>query len=179
VRQITDLRNRLAALRLLAVVGLALPLAGCFQPVYGPGLGGSDMRATFKSIKVEPVPGRLGHYMTEELRFLLNGTGEENAPKYRLLIEFAQASQTPLIDTVTGRASANTLYARADYKLVPVNANSTTTPAAQGFVVSLADYDRVSNRFANVRAARDAEIRNAKALAEQIRTRLAADLAAK
>jgi LPS-assembly lipoprotein len=43
-------------------------------------------------------------------------------------------------------------------------------------VVSLADYDRGSNRYANVRSARDAEIRNAKAMADQIRTRVASSL---
>ena len=38
-------------------------------------------------------------------------------------------------------------------------------------------YDRTSQRLSNVRAARDAEIRNAKVLADQIRTRIAIALA--
>jgi LPS-assembly lipoprotein len=38
-------------------------------------------------------------------------------------------------------------------------------------------YDRSTQRLSNVRAARDAEIRNAKTLADQIRTRIAAFLA--
>ena len=42
-----------------------------------------------------------------------------------------------------------------------------------------ASYDRTSQRFANIRAARDAEIRDAKALADQIRTRIMAALAAR
>jgi LPS-assembly lipoprotein len=42
---------------------------------------------------------------------------------------------------------------------------------------TFASYDRSSQRFANIRAARDAEIRDTRVLAEQIKTRLAADLA--
>jgi LPS-assembly lipoprotein len=61
---------------------------------------------------------------------------------------------------------------------MPVGAASDAVPLAKGFVVSLSDYDRSSNRFANVRAARDAEIRNAKNLAEQIRSRIAAEIPA-
>jgi LPS-assembly lipoprotein len=43
--------------------------------------------------------------------------------------------------------------------------------------VGSASYDRFPQRFASVRAARDAEIRVAKLLADQIRTRVAAHLA--
>ena len=57
------------------------------------------------------------------------------------------------------------------------NARFAVRAAEEGYVVSLADYDRGSNRFANVRSARDAEIRNAKAMADQIRTRIASSLA--
>ena len=159
-----------AVIRLTAAFSLALGLGGCFQPVYAPG-GGFDMRGELQSIAVEPVPGRLGHYMTEELHFLLNGTGDQPIPKYRLTITFSQSGQTSLIDTVTGRATANSLSVRADYKLIPVAGGK---PMTEGYVISLADYDRASNRFANVRAARDAEIRNAKTLADQIRTRIVA-----
>jgi LPS-assembly lipoprotein len=165
------------ALRLAASLALALPLTGCFQPVYAPSAG-IDRRAALQAVTVEPVKGRLGHYLTEELRFLLNGTGAPVQPKYRLIIDFETAAQTPLIDTVTGRASANSLYTRADYKVMPVGAASDAVPLAKGFVVSLSDYDRYSNRFTNVRAARDAEIRNAKNLAEQIRSRIAAEIPA-
>jgi len=168
-----------AAMRGAAALCLALALGGCFQPVYGPqaalGGPGTSLRSELQSIAIAPVQGRFGHYLTEELRFLLNGTGDQQSPRYRLTITFTQASQTALVDTVTGRATANSLSARVDYKLLPILGGA---PVAEGYVISLADYDRASNRFANVRAARDAEIRNAKALADQIRTRLATTLLA-
>ena len=143
--------------------------------MYGPGVG-VDARAELQSIAVEPVTGRLGHYLTEELRFLLNGTGEEPTPRYRLVVTFSQSGQTSLVDTVTGRATSNSLSVRANYKLLPAEGGAAVT---EGYVISLADYDRGSNRFGNVRAARDAEIRNAKAMADQIRTRLASTLASR
>ena len=46
-----------------------------------------------------------------------------------------------------------------------------------GKAVGNASYDRSQQRFANVRAARDAEIRLARSLAEQIRVRISAALA--
>jgi LPS-assembly lipoprotein len=159
-------------IQLTLVLSLSLGLGGCFRPVYAP-YAGFEVRGELQSIAVEPVQGRLGHYMTEELRFLLNGTGDQPSAKYRLLITFSQSGQTSLIDTVTGRATANSLSVRADYKLLPVVGGA---PVTEGYVISLADYDRASNRFANVRAARDAEIRNAKTLADQIRTRIASAL---
>jgi LPS-assembly lipoprotein len=159
-------------LKLAAALGLSLGVTGCFQPMYGP-QGGVDTRGALQAIAVEPAPGRLGHYLTEELRFLLNGSGDHPVVKYRLLVTFSQSGQTALVDTVTGRATANSLSVRADYKLLPVAGGK---PVTEGFVISLADYDRGSNRFANVRAARDAEIRNAKALADQIRTRIASTI---
>jgi LPS-assembly lipoprotein len=171
LRKISSVRT---GLRLSAALGLTLALAGCFQPMYAP-IGGVDARAELQAIAIEPVTGRLGHYLTEELRFLLNGTGDQPIPKYRLVITFAQSGQTALVDTVTGRATANSLSVRADYKLIP---SAGGKPVTEGYVISLADYDRGTNRFANVRAARDAEIRNAKTLADQIRTRIASSLVA-
>ena len=155
-----------------AVAAVSLTLAGCFQPMYGPGLG-MDMRGELQAIAIEPAPGRLGHYLTEELRFLFNGTGDPVPPRYRLVVTFTQSGQTSLVDTVTGRATSNSLSVRANYKLLPAIGGA---PVAEGYVVSLADYDRGSNRYANVRSARDAEIRNAKAMADQIRTRVASSL---
>ena len=169
-----DISSVRAAIKVTAALGLALALGGCLRPMYAP-QAGFDTRVELQAIAIEPVQGRLGHYLTEELRFLLNGSGDQPAPKYRLTITFTQSGQTSLVDTVTGRATANSLSVRADYKLIPAAGGK---PVTEGYVISLADYDRGSNRFANVRAARDAEIRNAKTLADQIRTRIATAIVA-
>jgi LPS-assembly lipoprotein len=48
---------------------------------------------------------------------------------------------------------------------------------AKGVAQALASYDRFTARFTNIRAARDAEIRDAKVIADSIRTRIAIDMA--
>ena len=53
----------------------------------------------------------------------------------------------------------------------------TDLPLTRGTAFVFKSYDRTSERFANIRAARDAEIRDAKRLSDQIRIRLAAFLA--
>ena len=84
-----------------------------------------------------------------------------------------QGVQTPLIDTVSGRASSATVVINANYRLVT---SDTDLPLTRGTVFVFKSYDRTSERFANIRAARDAEIRDAKELSEQLRLRLAAAL---
>lgn len=159
---------RAAALSL----SLSAPLAGCFQPMYG-GPSGQALVEDFRAIKVEPIPERLGHYLGNELIFALNGTGSATPPRYRLVINVRQRVQAPLVDTVSGRATSGMLIVDADYRLLPIAGGS---PVASGVAFVTASYDRTSQRFANLRAARDAEIRSARSLADQIRTRLAADL---
>ncbi|HEV2574608.1 MAG TPA: LPS assembly lipoprotein LptE [Beijerinckiaceae bacterium] len=169
-----DLRGRIAALAMAG--GLALSLGGCFQPMYG-GLAGEQLQDDLAAIKVEPVPERLGHYLGNELIFALNGTGSTVVPKYRLVITARERVSSPLVDTVTARATAGTVLVDAEYKLYSVTDDQ--KPVLEGVAVAAQSYDRTSQRFANQRAARDAEIRNAKVIADQIRTRLAAGLARK
>ena len=54
----------------------------------------------------------------------------------------------------------------------PSPCTRTAQQVTTGAATSVASYDRSQQRFANVRAARDAEIRAATVLADQIRTRL-------
>jgi LPS-assembly lipoprotein len=79
-----------------------------------------------------------------------------------------------LIDTVTGYPTASTVLVAADYRLVPVAGGD---PVIKGTASVAASYDRTSQRFADVRASRDAEIRDARSLAEVIRAQLVAALA--
>jgi LPS-assembly lipoprotein len=163
----------LAALALLP----AILLAGCLQPVYGPlSEGGGRVGAELQAIAVDPIKDRLGHYLGDELIFALNGTGSQVTPKYHLIVTVKETTGTPLIDTVTGYPTSSTVLVSADYKLVPFGS---TEPLTKGTASVAASYDRTSNRFADVRAARDAEIRDARSLAETIRTQLIAALAGK
>jgi LPS-assembly lipoprotein len=153
---------------------MGLALSGCLQPLYGPLSAGGDVTGELQAIAVEPIPNRLGHYLGNELIFGLNGTGSQVPPKYRLIVTVTENVQTPLIDTVSGYPSAANVVVNADYRLMPVGG---TEPITKGQATVVASYDRTSQRFSNLRAARDAEIRDAKTLADQIRTRIAAAIA--
>ncbi|MGH6836724.1 MAG: LPS assembly lipoprotein LptE [Methylocella sp.] len=165
-----------ALARIFAALPICLALSGCIQPLYGPLSAGGDVASELQAIAVEPIPNRLGHYLGNELIFGFNGTGSRVPPKYRLIVTVTENVQTPLIDTVSGYASAANVVVNADYRLMPVGG---TEPITKGQAIVVASYDRTSQRFSNLRAARDAEIRNAKRLADEIRTRIAAAIAAR
>ena len=164
-----------AVLRAIAV-GAALLLSGCLQPMYGPLSAGGDVAEVLKEIAVEPIPDRIGHYLANDLIFAFNGTGSHVTPRYKLFVTVQEGVQTPLIDTVSGRASSATVVINATYRLVP---SAGTEPVITGTCFVAASYDRNSQRFANLRAARDAEIRDAETLSDQIHTRIAAALASR
>jgi LPS-assembly lipoprotein len=160
-------------------LALALPLVlgGCFQPLYGPLAGGGSLESELQAIAVNPiVPDRIGHYLENELAFAFNGTGSTVVPKYRLTVTLRERVQTPVIDTVSARATAATVIVDADYTLAPVAGGEAIT---KGTAFSVASYDRTTQRISNVQAARDAETRNAKVIADQIRTRISAALASR
>lgn len=163
--------------RLLPLLaGLGVTLGGCestgLHPLYMSQDG--NLQPILQSIVVDPVPDRFGHYVTDKLMTYLNGTGSDLPPRYHLIVVPRLATQAPLINTVSSTASAATLTTTVDYRLVPVGGGP---PVAQGSVTSAADYDRSLQRFANIRAARDAEIRDADTVAEQITQQIAAQLA--
>ncbi|HLH11454.1 MAG TPA: LPS assembly lipoprotein LptE [Methylovirgula sp.] len=168
-------RSWLLRLTLLAPLPL---LGGCLtnvQPLYGSWGGPDDgMARKLQEVAVDPISSRLGHYLGDDLILALNGTGAQVTPKYHLVVTLAESSQTPLIDTVTGVPTGSSVVTTANFQLVPVAGNG---PIFKGHAYVSASYDRSSARFADVRAARDAEIRNARVLADQIRTQLAAELA--
>ncbi|WP_363346782.1 LPS assembly lipoprotein LptE [Methylocystis echinoides] len=163
---------------LLAAFALsgAVPLAGCIQPLYGANgaFDASPLASELQAIEVDEIPGRIGHYLRNDLIYGFNGTGSSVAPRYRLSVVLRERVQTPILDTVTGRATSATVIVDADYRLVTWPQNVVVT---QGTAFNIASYDRFSNRFSNVRAARDAEIRDARVIADSIRTRISTEMA--
>jgi LPS-assembly lipoprotein len=175
---LTDRRPRGRALASAsAALIMGFSLSGCgIQPLYGSFSAGGDVAGELQAIAVDPIPNRIGHYLGNDLIFAFNGTGSQVPPKYHLKVTVTESSQTPLLDTVTGFPTAATVTVNADYVLVPVQGGE---PIAKGRATVAASYDRTSQRFANLRAARDAEIRDAKTLSDQISTLIAAAIAAK
>ncbi|MGP8191443.1 MAG: LPS assembly lipoprotein LptE [Methylovirgula sp.] len=161
-------------LRLLFAFLPALLLAGCIHPLYGTVGEGGQVAEELKAIEIAPISGRLGHYLGDELIFALNGTGSHVPAKYKLVVTPAEGVQTPLVDTVTGLVTAATVTVSAHYVLTPVDGGP---PIAKGTAFVAASYDRTSQRFSDMRAARDSEQRDARQLADQIHTLLATALA--
>jgi LPS-assembly lipoprotein len=161
--------------RRFAILLLALPVAGCFQPLYGeaahPGL-----TADLQAIAVEPIKDRIGHYLGNDLSANLNGTGTTPEPKYRLTVTTSETSATPTVSSQIQVANAATVTVTATYTLRPAGGGATIIT---GTASNAAVYDRTEDRFANLRAQRDAEIRLAKSLADEIELRLAAYLGEK
>ncbi len=164
---------------LLAVAGL---LAACqVRPVYAPAgspaVGGSPAIATeLASIAIEAQTDQVAQTLMNELIFQLRGGGALVAPKYRLHL------------IVTTRISDLAIRAREDIpvaRLLSLTVTYTLTEIATGRVVTsdnvytTATYDTSSQRYANVRAERDAGDRAARAAAADIRLRLSSALIGK
>ena len=156
---------------LLGAAALSLGLGGCLQPMYSS-MGG-NLGAELRAIAVDPVPERLGHYLHDQLLTNFNGTGTTVPTKYRLNLTSNERVQTALVDTVTQRSQNASVVTDVTYTLYRLGSDKAI---ARGTVTSSAAYDRSEQRFANIRAARDAEIRDAKTLADQITNRVAAAL---
>ena len=164
-----------------ALLGLPLALGGCLRPMYGPTVSGARLQDVLAEIEVLPVltkigQERIGHYLRSELVYALDGSGQPRPKRYRVLVRVDQSVQSPIVDTVSGRASAATVFASASITLSSLNDSVTLLSDS---TAGTASYDRFVQRFANIRAARDAEIRVAKLLAEQIKTKLAIALSAR
>jgi len=162
----------------LAALALALSLGGCFQPLYSeaahPGLV-----ADLQAIEVAPIKDRIGHYLGDDLISSLNGTGSTPTPKYRLTVTVTQKIQTPTVESQISIANAATVIGAAKFTLVQLESEKGEKVVFQGEATTAAVYDRTLQGFANLRAERDAEIRLARALADEISLRVAAALGAK
>ncbi len=155
-------------------LALAAPLAGCIQPLYGPNLDGTSNAAELRAVEVDEIPERIGHYVRNELIYGFNGTGAQVTPRYRLKVKLSERVQTPIYNTTTSFSTSATVVVDANYSLMTLPDN---VEIAKGVAQALASYDRFTARFTNIRAARDAEIRDAKVIADSIRTRIAIDMA--
>jgi LPS-assembly lipoprotein len=164
-------------LRMAMTAGvLALGLSGCFRPLYGSAeFGGLAVQQGLAGVKVEIEGERLAHYLRNELEFGLRGGDPNAAPvTHRLVVSAKQNVSSAVIDRLTGAAESAVMTIDARYILYPAGK---TTVVTEGDAKAVVSYDRSQQRFASVRAARDAEIQGAKQLAEQIKTRIAAHLA--
>lgn len=159
----------------LAVALVAAGLGGCmFQPMYAqtPLYGaGPSLRDALRDVDVAPIEGRIGNELRNDLIYeLTGGEGNRKDAPYRLTMIANVSSFNPIIDTQSGQSVAQMISFDITYKLHDVvNDRIVLTEQATARV----SIDRSQQRYANLRAVRDAENRAAKVAAEQIRARLA------
>jgi LPS-assembly lipoprotein len=156
----------------------SLLLTGCFTPLYGPTATGGNVKDVMATIDVAAAGGKVGqeriaHYLRNELVFDLDGSGRPTPKRYKLDVTVNESLSAVTVNTQTGQASSAILTGTAAFKLIPIAGGP---EIIAGTATASASYDRGPQRFANLRASRDAEIRVAKTLAEQIQTRIAVTL---
>jgi LPS-assembly lipoprotein len=159
----------------LALCAGAAALAGCgFQPLYGgTTASGAKLAEVMSAVDVNPIPGRVGQRVRNELIFENTGGGTAAPQRYRLDIVIKEHVTDQLVQ-ITGDATGQVYELNATYKLTNV-ANGQILLI--GTAVSRAPFNRFQEIFSNVRARYDAENRAAQTIAESIRTRIAAYLA--
>lgn len=152
-----------------------LTLSGCggIRPLYGTAADGTDMRAAMAAVKIQPIPGRVGQKVRNELIFESTGGGEAPPSRFRLDIAIKESVANQMV-LITGDATGQVYQLNATFKLVNVADGKIIM---QGNAISRAPYDRYEQIFANVRARYDAENRAARTIADNIKTQIAAYLA--
>jgi len=125
---------------------------------------------------VAPIPNRIGHYLADNLITDLNGTGQTPPPKYKLTVTVSLGTQTPTVNSELNVATSATVTGEAKFTLTRVDGGA---EVLKGNAEASASYDRTQQRYAGLRAARDAEIRIARALSSEISMRVASALAEK
>jgi LPS-assembly lipoprotein len=161
--------------RLAGTLLLAGLLAGCFQPIYADrsltGGTGPNLREAMRDVEIAAVEGRIGQEIRNDIIFELSG-GEGNpagAP-FRMNLRIATNSYNAIIDAQSGLPQTESVSLDVTYKLQDVaNDKIVLTDKA----IARVSIDRTQQRYARVRAVRDAENRAAKVVAEQIRARVA------
>jgi len=164
---------------MLAAALIASAFAGgCFQPLYSeatlsPQTGGS-VRSALRSVEIPEIKGLIGHYLRNELVFELDGGGAADAEKrLRFDASIAEAIDVVTVDYLNARADSAVLVVTATWSLKDKISSKTVSSGVNTIRIP---YERSSQRFATVRAARDAQLRAAKSLATIIRGQMAADL---
>lgn len=165
----TGARRGVLALTLLA----ALALAGCtstgIRPLYG-GTAGGETVSTLRQIQVVS-PGRIGQQVRNDLVFAFSGgAGEPDRPRWRLDVTTTNVDTAVGLDRYTNIAAAHLGQVSADWVLTEI---ATGRTLANGTSFANASYDYSQQRFADLRAKRDAENRAAGAIALDIRTKIA------
>lgn len=166
--------------RLALAAVLAMPLAGCFHPMYADrGDGSPTLRDKLAAVQVPPLDipngsrnARLGVEIRNALMFKMYGSATGAPPLYTLTLNINSQRSSLIVDPNTALPTIENYGIDANFKLIEI---ATGKVVMNGNTFSRVEYDvpGQTQRFARTRAGRDAEDRAAQEIAENINTRLA------
>lgn len=162
----------LRALIAAASVAAGLALAGCgFRPIHAEGPGASA--ENLAQVRIETIPDRLGQQLHNMLLDRLNPRGQPERPTYVLTVRLNEVRQELAIRRDESATRAN-LIINAQFVLTPADARDRRQ--FRGSAVSTNSYNRLRSDFATLSAEEDTRVRALRALADDIRLRVAAAL---
>jgi LPS-assembly lipoprotein len=159
--------NRIA--KAVLVAAAAISLSGCgFKPLYAVGTTPDGMRAYFGQVFVEPIPGRQGVHLRNQLLDAMTPAGTPSGAAYNLNVQLTDVKEGLAIQENTQITRYNyTLTAR--YELRDAVSNEVLD---KGTARAIAAYNVVDSQFGTQSAERDAQDRAAREVGEDIRLRL-------
>ncbi|MFN3318681.1 MAG: hypothetical protein ACK43M_08055 [Allorhizobium sp.] len=156
-------------LRRSLLIGAALLLAGCqARPLYQDANG--ETRGALAAISYSEATSRVGLETRNRLLFLTSGGKESQTPEYRVELVVSGGVEGILLDEAADTPNAGRAAVVGTYTLKRIS-DDTVVKTGRRTGVALFDYPR--QEFAKLRAARDAETRAARELAEFIYADLA------
>ena len=156
---------RLAPLLAVALMTLAVPLAGCgFTPLYAQGATTAQMSA----IDVEVDDARTGYLLRERLDDEL-GRDRAKQPAYRLEVTVAE-TRDPRGLGLDNTASRYELRVTADYALFAAGGTEALTRGKHEVLIT---YEAVDPPYAGIAAQQDSQQRAAAEAARRIRLDIA------
>ena len=166
--------------RMLLAAVLALPAAGCFQPMYAERSDGKPaLRERLLGVDLPPTDARkgsreerLGIEVRNALAFKLYGNATGMPPTHKLVLRLSTTKSSLIVDPATALPSIENYGIDASYNLIDI---ATGASVLSGSTFSRVSYDIPGQfqRFSRARAFRDAEERASVEIAENIQTRLA------
>lgn len=155
-----------------AALTASLLLSGCqVRPLYGTTVGGGAAHEELAAIDIKPAEDRIEQVLRNDLIFLFQRGGEAAPVRYRLRIILNQSKSAVAVEKLADVPAAYLVAMTATFQLTDAETDETLLT---GSSFANASYDFSNQRFANLRAARDAEDRAAKVIAGDIQTRIAA-----
>ena len=174
-------RGRHGMMRAAAALAIAALAGGCFQPLYGEQspTGGPVLRDQLSAVDVLQIQApkgtdeaRIAVEIRNALLYDFTGGGYAAPPTHRLKIAMSSTRAAIIVDVNTSRPDVENYGINATYTLTEIGTDKVVV-TGQTFARVSYDIPGQEQRFARLRGLRDAELRAAKVIADNIRSRLA------